>query len=357
METPPLRDQAEQILEESFRRSGLGLLGVARAEACPPVGARYDAWIQNGSHGEMVYLERHSASKADPVRLLPGCRSIVVAGINYFQPSAGVPAGHGRIARYAWGRDYHKVLKSKLKSIVGDLRSRLPEARFTFSTDATPLLETHFAQTAGLGFIGKNTLVINDELGSWILIGEILTTLHLAPSEPRVRKRCGIGCTLCIDVCPTRALTSAYAIDATRCISYLTIEHKGSIPVDLRPLIGDWIFGCDLCQEVCPWNARAAITTERDFLQARSGASRELAEILTIDCDEGFRAAFAGSPLMRAGRAGLVRNACVVAANVGAVHLLPRLRTLACDENPIIAEHASWAVARLEGRASQQRSS
>jgi len=299
----------------------------------------------------MEYLERHAESKLAPAAILPGCQAVIVVALGYYQaepPAAPRSASAtGRVARYAWGRDYHKTIQKRLRALRADLQAAAPDARFQTGSDATPLLETYFAAQAGLGFRGKHTLVINGQLGSWFFLGEVLSTVAVEPYGRPTSKRCGSQCTHCIDVCPTRAIVGPYQLDASRCISYLTIEHRGPVDPELRPLMGDWLFGCDLCQEVCPWTVRARATTEPDFLNQRAGATPELAEILTLRGHEDMVARFAGSPLMRAGRDRLVRNACTVAANVGARALLPQLRALQNDADPGVAEHARWAVARL----------
>ena len=366
-----------QELALLFRGEGLELLGVADATADQHSETSYREWIDRGYAGSMAYLHDHAPLKFHPERLLPGARALLVAGINYYQETgwragravkaaggsdtatvpagggaAGAPSGAaGRIARYAWGRDYHRLLGGKLARVAKELRLRYPEERFRPFTDATPLAERHYAEAAGVGFTGRNTLLISSQYGSWFLIGEILSTRSFpASGPPRGRHgACPSGCRRCLDVCPTGALVAAGVIDASRCISYLTIEHRGSIPEKLRHLMGDWLFGCDLCQEVCPLNLQAQSTGERDFLTWRAGGSQELAVILAIDDEAEFTRRFAGSPLMRARRSGLLRNACIVAANLGARELLPLLRERAIDADPVIAEHARWAIAELDG--------
>jgi epoxyqueuosine reductase len=328
----------------------------------------YREYLAAGRNGSMAYLERHAASKLDPAAILPGCRAVIVVALSYYQngqdgqnaPHVQNGEGHsergvaaaasGRVSRYAWGRDYHKTLTKRLRALRTELEIVAPGETFQVGSDATPLLETHFATQAGLGFRGKHTLVINGELGSWFFIGELLSTVAVEPYGRPITKRCGAACTHCIDVCPTSAITGPYQLDARRCISYLTIEHRGPIDPELRPLMGDWLFGCDLCQEVCPWTVRARTTTEPDFLTQRAGPRPTLAEVLALRTHQDLVARFAGSPLLRAGRDRLVRNACTVAANVGARELLPMLRELQADSDPGVAEHARWAVGVLAGQ-------
>ncbi|MFP4534327.1 MAG: tRNA epoxyqueuosine(34) reductase QueG [Spirochaetaceae bacterium] len=346
-----LYPERQEELRELFEAEGLSLMGVADPVLNEAGEAEYREWLRRNFHGSMSYMERHAAAKFRPGELLSGCRSILVVGLNYYQDAPDTPEGAGRVARYAWGRDYHKVLGNRLKRIRRRLEEAYPGERFRNFTDATPLAERYYAERAGIGFQGRNTLLISSQYGSWFLIGEILSTRHFPASSPEEARHgaCPSSCRKCIDVCPTGALYAPHRIDASRCISYLTIEHKGSIPEELRPRIGNWLFGCDLCQEVCPLNVRRQVTGESDFLRINAGAAVELREILSIPDEESFKERFAGSPLMRAGRIGLIRNACIVAANNGARELLPELRRLTTDKNEVIAEHAEWAVRRLEG--------
>ena len=352
----PFRPPVPPELESVFRDIGIELLGVADLPPADRAQSEYDDWIRLGRHGRMSYLEDHAQLKFHPERLLPGCRSVIMVGINYYQEAApargeGEPAG--RVARYAWGRDYHRLLGKRLKKAIQTLSARYAEDRFRGFTDATPLAERFYAERAGIGFTGRNTLTISSRFGSWFLIGEILTTRGFAATGPAAGKNgsCPSGCSRCIDVCPTGALESPFRINASKCISYLTIENKGSIPESLREKMGDWIFGCDLCQEVCPLNIRAGVTGEVDFTTHRAGPALSLRDVLTLESDEQFRFRFAGSPLARAGRRGLVRNACIAAANSDAVELLPILEELANGGDSLVAEHAAWAVSRLKLRA------
>jgi epoxyqueuosine reductase len=368
---PEIEPELARLLEAE----GLELFGVAAADPTAedspgdgstqvdPARTEYDAWIAAGMHGSMDYLARHARAKYSPEAVLGGCRSVIVVGLNYYQEPAreandgDEAAGRvavrdgttGRVARYAWGRDYHNALGKRLKRVARTLRDRYPEHGFRPFVDASPLSERFFASRAGLGYTARNTLTISSAYGSWFFLGEILTTLELAPTpatEPR-HGRCPSSCFRCGKACPTGALFDHHRIDARRCISYLTIEHRGSIAVELRPLMGDWIFGCDRCQEVCPLNVRAEVTEERDFLTHRAGERIRLAELLAIGGDAAYRARFAGTPLLRPGRDAMVRNASIAASNAGAVELLPALRDLASDASPIVREHARWAVDRL----------
>lgn len=364
-------------LSALFEAEGLTLLGVTDAVNDDAATADYQAWVASDCAGGMDYLTRHTELKYHPHRILPGCRCILVAGLNYYrrsslqdgartaeqsvararmnaavQPVSSAtphPGTEPRVARYAWGRDYHLVLGKRLRRVARRLAATHAGAEFRPFTDATPLAERYYAERAGIGFTGRNTLLISGQYGSWFVLGEILSTQYFeATSAPAgSHGACPRSCRACIDVCPTGALLGPHQIDASRCISYLTIEHRGPIPVRLRRRLGPWLFGCDLCQEVCPLNVRSKVTAEEDFLHDRAGESPELASIMQISNEEQFRARFAGSPLKRSGRQGLLRNACIVAANRERDDLLPLLTRLAHDSDTVVAEHARWAIAEL----------
>lgn len=345
-------------VQEELQREGLAPAGVASAHDDVPAleRGRVRRWLQDGYHGTMEWLERFEALRFHPARILPRCRSVIFVTLNYYQKWSSTPEEApgdeplGRIARYAWGRDYHKELGKRIKRVARRLEKRFPGERFRSWTDATPLAERYYGERAGIGFTGRNTLLISREYGSWFVVGEILTTLELSPSEPAggAHGACPSSCTRCLDICPTGALVGPGVLDARRCIAYLTIEYEGIIPEQLRPLMGEWLFGCDLCQEVCPLNVRARITEVAGFLKPLAGSHGVLREVLAIRDDQDYRARFAGSPLMRARRSKLLRNACVVAANTGASTLIPQLRRCAEDRDELVAVHACWALKKLE---------
>ena len=340
----------DRELSDRLAAEGLTLVGVCDAVASPEEEEQFRRWIDAGHHGSMTYLERHAELKYRPAALMPDCASLIFVGLNYYQRPAAPPGrSAGRVARYAWGRDYHKELGNRLRRVARSLAERYPEDRFRSWTDATPLAERYYAERAGIAFTGRNTLLIHGSLGSWFVVGEILSTRRFSPSESAEGRHgaCPGNCRRCIDVCPTRALFAPYRIDASRCISYLTIEYDGVIPEALRPLMGEWIFGCDLCQEVCPLNVRAQVTEVAGFVKPIAGSDVDLAEILAIPNDAAYTRRFAGSPLMRAKRRRLVRNACIAAANLRATHLLTRIEGLTTDGDEIIAVHARWAAGRL----------
>jgi epoxyqueuosine reductase len=358
---------ASRVIELA-REAGFNLCGIAPAADFPEL-AHLEEWLERGHAGEMRYLQ--DARRRSPTQAMPGARSVIVCALNYnaaFPGStdaaaqANSPSGpRGWISRYAWGDDYHQVLGQKLEALIEKLRGQFPEPFEARSyVDTGPVVERVAAKYAGLGWLAKNTCLINEEFGSWLFLGVILTTLDLAaPSaaaEMPAPDLCG-NCTLCIDACPTGALVEPYVLDARRCIAYLTIELRGAIPAEWRKPIGRQVFGCDICQDVCPWNRRAPATPLPQFQpRARNGHSlfSPGLEWLVSLSEEEFRAAFRGSPVKRTKWRGLVRNACVAIGNSG-LHpgepryseICARLAELAASDDAVLSEHAHWALARL----------
>jgi epoxyqueuosine reductase len=321
-----------------------------RVAACgsPPHAEEFCNWLDEGEHGEMSYMERGEEKRRDPQKVLAGARSIVVLAMNYFQghrKAGHTPTVTGRIARYAWGDDYHDLIDRKLHQIDEFLREFGGQQKCY--VDTGPVLERDHAAQAGIGWHGKSTMLINEGLGTWFFLAEVLTTLELIPDEP-VPDRCGT-CQRCIKACPTGAITAPHRLDARRCISYLTIELKGSIPLELRPLIGDRIFGCDDCLDACPWNRFAHASRETAFLARPATAGMPLRDYLSLSDDE-FRARFRNSPIKRIKRRGLLRNVCVALGNVGDWSDLPALRRAEADPELLIAEHAKWAIHQIRSR-------
>ena len=328
----------------------LGFDSCRIASAATPRHAKeFRSWLGDGAAGEMQWMERGAEKRCDPERVLPGLRSIVIAGLNYWQGERQRPRGTGRIARYAWGDDYHDLMLAKLETLSAFLAEL--GGRQKCYVDTGPILERDHAAEAGVGWHGKSTMLIDAKLGTWFFLGEILTTLDFPPDPPQT-DRCG-SCTRCITACPTGAITEPHRLDARRCISYLTIELKGSIPVELRPLIGDRIYGCDDCLEACPWNRFAAISRDARFA-ARPAVNMRLRDYLPID-DAKFRELFRGSPIRRIKRRGFLRNVCVALGNAGDEGDLPALRRAAADPEPLIAEHAAWAISRILARTASTR--
>jgi epoxyqueuosine reductase len=337
---------ALDLKAEIVRRAReLGFDACRVARCGPPVHREeFRDWLREGAAGEMQWLERGAEKRANPQLVLPGAQSVIVLGLNYWQgePQTSSP---GRIARYAWGDDYHDVMLEKLRTLDAFLSSHGGVQKCY--VDTGPILERDFAAEAGVGWHGKSTMLVDPKLGTWFFLSEILTTLALAPDQPQPA-RCG-SCTRCITACPTGAITDAHHLDARRCISYLTIELKGSIPLEFRPLIGDRIYGCDTCLDVCPWNRFAAASRETAFAARPATAALRLRDYLALD-EEQFRSLFRGSPIKRIKRRGLLRNVCVALGNVGTAEDLPALERAAADPEPLIAEHAAWAITRIQER-------
>ena len=298
----------------------------------------------------MDWMKRTVEKRCDPQKVLPGVRSVVALAMNYWQgdqerrPEADT-TNSGRIARYAWGDDYHEVVEAKLRELDAFLAAA--GGRQKFYVDTGPVLERDFAAEAGIGWHGKSTMLLSRELGTWFFLAEIFTTLELPPDPPQVA-RCG-SCTRCIDACPTGAITAPHQLDARRCISYLTIELKGSIPLEFRPLIGDRIYGCDDCLDACPWNRFAKVARESAFAASPAVARMHLRDFLALD-DGQFREMFRRSPIRRTKRRGFLRNVCVALGNVGTQADLPALAVATRDHEPLIVEHALWAIDQIQSR-------
>lgn len=331
----------KERLRAAAREAGFEAFGVAPV----PADLRADyfrRWIAEGMHGDMAWLARAPERRADPAQVLPEARSIVVLGANYWQPA---PARGFRIATYALGGDYHDLLLRRLKRLCTVMREA-GGAQKPY-VDTGPVLEKPVAAAAGLGWQAKNTLLIHRRHGTWLLLGVILTTLDL-PADAPEPDRCG-SCTRCQDACPTQAFPAPYQLDARRCLAYLTIEHRGAIPVEFREALGDRVFGCDECLTVCPWNRWAQATREQRFAARAVPPLRE-----TLGWDEaGFDRCFAGTPLARLGLARWLRNALTVLGNVGQADDLPAVRALLGHDDPVVAEHAAWAESRLAARSAR----
>ena len=344
--------EAKRILEERAREAGFDLVGVMRAEPLEEGGKRLREWQEGGMAADMGYMHRPVELLSDPKRLQKSAKSVVSLGVSYYPGEHPENTeGGGRIARYAWGRDYHEVIKGRLFRLREDLEEVLGvRIKARGFTDAVPLLERSAAQHAGLGFFGRNSCLINDRVGSYFFIADLILDLELEPDEPGTGT-CG-RCTRCMDRCPTGAIKAPGVVDARLCISYLTIENRAEIPRDLRPLVSDWSFGCDVCQEVCPYNKRKAARSRWPEFSEGAGAGPylEIEDVLGIRSEEEFERRFAGTPLTRPGRAGLLRNCCVAAGNLGLDKAVPALvRCLLEDESPLVRSHAAWALGEIGG--------
>ncbi len=363
-----------EAVRREARRLGFDLVGVAPADAVLEHTAAFLDWLARGYAAEMAWLSREPQRRLDPRRLLADARSLIVVARNYYvtppDPALLTDPARGRIARYAWGLDYHDVLRKRLFALDAFLRDLSGRATYAKAyVDTGPVLEREWAARAGLGFFGKNTCLISPRLGSWLFLGVLIVPEALDPDpEPSLlngafpRWRFGDGtigtcgaCTRCLHACPTDAFPAPYVLDARRCISYLTIEHRGPIPRDLRPRMGNWIFGCDVCQDVCPWNARFARPTDEPAFQPRPDqVAPPLLDILSLD-EAAFRARFRKTPILRAKRWGLVRNACVAAGNWGDPAAVPVLRRLLLtDPHPLVRGHAAWALGRIRTKDAQR---
>jgi epoxyqueuosine reductase len=326
--------------------AGFDLAGVAAADA-PRELAFFAEWIARGYAGEMAYLTSQAPRRGDLRRAFPWARSVLSVGAQYDTPhpfSTEAGAGAGWIARYAWGDDYHDVMKAMLERLAAALEAEAGAFRWRAYVDTGPIVERAYAAAAGLGAWGKNTCLLHPEHGSWFFLGELVTDLELLPDAPRP-DMCG-SCTACLDACPTGALPAPYVLDATRCISYLTIELKGAIPEPLRPGVGRQVFGCDICQDVCPWNRRRRRHGRPSFEPRAGQLAPDLEELARLD-EEGFRARFRGSAVKRAKRRGLLRNVAVALGNSGDPVHRPVLERLADDDDALVREHARWALGRL----------
>jgi len=361
--TRPVRSE---ILQERAGELGFDLLGLA--PATPPThGAAFTAWLAQGYHGQMKYLARQAAQRLDPQAVLPDAQTIIAVAASYYTGNG--PDGsdsdpsRGRIARYAWGQDYHQVLQPRLEALLAFLQAEAgrPVHGRAFVGDG-PVLERDVAARAGLGFIGKNACLINPRLGSWLSLGVLLVDVEICAthfgsashvSQLISQPNCG-SCTRCLQACPTAAFPQPCVLDARRCISYLTIELRGSIPRELRPLMGNRIFGCDVCQEVCPWNSRFTRPTVGPAFQPRPDqAAPSLLSLLNLDEDT-FQARFAGTSILRTKRRGLLRNVAVALGNSGDPAFVPALIQALADPEPLVREHVAWALGQLNTPAARE---
>ena len=317
---------------------------LCRVSKCtdPPHAQAFHNWLAQGHAGEMEWLARNKERRTQPQQVLPGARSIIVLAMNYLPTEIARSSMSPRIARYAWGEDYHDLIGNRLRELDDFLKKHGGQQKCY--VDSGPVLERDFAAESGIGWHGKSTMLIHPKLGTWFFLAEILTTLELEPDAP-MSDRCG-SCHRCMMACPTGAITAPHQLDARRCISYLTIELKGSIPLEFRPLIGNRIYGCDDCLEVCPWNRFAQVSNESAFAARPSTTGMTLLDYLGLS-DDDFRSLFRKSPIKRIKRRGFLRNVCVALGNTGGPEALPALHRAAHDSEPLIAEHAAWAIEKI----------
>lgn len=335
-----------RALKEEASRLGFEMCG-----ACPAVTPEgihhFRRWLSAGYAGRMEYLAKRAAAYEHPQHVLPGVRSLLVLGKVYRtvepQPAA---AGQGRVSRYAWGRDYHELIRQRLRQLAGYHRRLDPGAQVRGVVDTAPLLEKEFGRLAGLGWLGKNTLLLNRQHGSWFFLAALLTTAELAYDAPTATDHCGT-CRACLESCPTGALVAPGQLDARRCISYLTIELRDRVPEGLRPALGDWVFGCDVCQEVCPWNRHASVTEEEAFRPQGGTSPLDLLELFRLD-EAGFRQRFRHSPLWRAGRRGVLHAAAIALGNRPIPEAIPALVAGLNDHEALVRAGSAWALARYD---------
>lgn len=331
-------------LETIARAAGFDAVGVALAERAPHAGAFHE-WLADGMHASMAWIARDPERRCRPGLVLPGARSVISLAMNYFVPDEPCGGGgvRGKVARYARGRDYHNWIPGRLRAIDRALVAEGGVQRCL--VDSGPILERDFA--AGISWQGKSAMAIHPKLGTWFFLAVVITTLEVEP-DPPLPGRCG-SCMRCVKACPTAAIAAPYRVDARRCLSYWTIEHRGALPEWIRPLLGNRIFGCDDCLDACPWNRFASASHEAG-VAARACVQRPLRDYLSLD-DEGFRKLFEGSPVRRAGRQGFLRNVSTALGNVGAAGDLPALDRCVSDADPIVAEHALWAAGKIRARS------
>jgi len=330
------------------RELGFQAVGIADTDLSA-VEPRLEAWLASGFAGELDYMRKHGAKRTRPASLVPGTVRVIAARLDYRPDAADSGAtladgGRAFIARYALGRDYHKVLRARLRRLAERIAGEIGEFGYRVFVDSAPVMEVELARKAGLGWRGKHTLLLAREAGSFFFLGELYTDLPL-PVDPPVEEHCG-RCAKCIEVCPTRAIVAPYVLDARRCISYLTIELKGSIPVELRPLIGNRVFGCDDCQLVCPWNRYAQVSVERDFRVRNGLDSAQLSELFSWSEDE-FRERVSGSAILRIGYERWSRNLAVALGNAPTGdRVVAALRRRSADPSVLVREHILWALER-----------
>jgi epoxyqueuosine reductase len=338
----------EERIKAQARRLGFELAGIAAATPADGFD-RFLGWLEAGYAGEMGYLHRHAEARRHPQGVLSAVRSVVMLGMSYKPDEpADEAAPAARVARYARGLDYHDVLRERLNRLRDWVEEEAPGCGGRGVVDTAPLLERGFARRAGLGWFGKNTMLLNKRRGSYFFLAALLLDLELKPDPAHEAAHCGT-CTACLDACPTQAFPAPGQLDARRCISYLTIELRGPVPEDLRPGVGDWLFGCDICQEVCPWNRKAPAGAEPAFRARPDLEAVDPVELLGLS-EEGFRRRFRGTALLRSKRRGLLRNAALVLGNRGDPAALPALRNALADPEPLVREAAEWAIARILAR-------
>jgi epoxyqueuosine reductase len=342
LESSTAQRLTEWALELGFDRAGVASLG-------PAAGAvALEGWLSRGDHAGMAYMGRRIEERGDPRRVFDGARSAVCVALQYHPKASSDPGGDlwPGVARYARGRDYHNVMGKRLRKLARRVREAYPGAQTRAYVDTGPVLERELAAAAGLGVPGKNTMLLHPDAGSYFFLGEVLTSLEVEP-ETGIADLCG-SCSRCLEACPTGALPEAYRLDSRRCISYWTIEHRGAIPEAVRGDLGEWVFGCDVCQEACPLNEAPSHEADPAFESGSPRQDLDLVGLLELD-ETTYRRVFEGSPMQRAGRAGLRRNATLAMGNRGDDRYVPVLARALADPDPVLRSHAAWALGRIGG--------
>ena len=343
-------------IKAQAQKLGFELVDIIPVEPSQTVN-RYEQWLKDGYAGEMDYLEKHLSLKRDPREILPEAQSIIALAVNYYTldppKSLAEDASRGQISRYAWGTDYHNLIRSKLDQLATFIQKTAEEkVKTRVYVDTAPVLEREHAERAGIGWIAKNTNVINWQAGSWFFLAGILVSIKLETETPSLRGSCGT-CTRCIEACPTDAILAPNVLDSRLCISYLTIELKGSIPRELRPQMDNLIFGCDICQEVCPWNSKAVPTKERGFYPRKENLVPTLLSLINMT-QEQFSRRFRNSPIKRTKRRGFLRNVAVALGNWKDRAAVPALKKALNDDEPLVRGHAAWALGQIGGKTARE---
>jgi epoxyqueuosine reductase len=338
-------DQLESRLKQHARNLGFDMIGIA--PATPADGfERLRSWLERGFAGEMAYMSRRPEARRHPDSVLPDVKSVIMVAMNYKPPDeSATPSAIGKVARYARGPDYHEVLRERLNTLFAWLQTEAPNCRGRGVVDTAPLLERDFARRAGLGWFGKNTMLLNKKLGSYFLLGALLVDQELTADAVHETAHCGT-CTACLDACPTQAFPAPGELDSRRCISYLTIELRTEIPTEFRTALNNWVFGCDICQEVCPWNRKAPTARDPIWSARPDLIALDPVALLELTAEE-FRTRFRGTALMRTKRSGLLRNAALILGNRGDPSALPSLHRALDDPESLVREAAQWAIEQI----------